>query len=207
MRIPGRTWPKLYLPSTTKGGFSPVQHALGQSSDEQRRLHTGRHAVLPDVLTESADGEFARTVARRAAAEKPHVDWTAPTAFASPDLSEPPCYDNDYQPGELVFLWRNEEVNKNQRQPEGKHGRFLGPARIWRRKPRDRRMAPSILEELYGWSEDATSSSAAQSNCDRLLEGKGLSRPCSWNPRRPALLTDWRKSREVISFRTFQPRS
>eukprot|EP00439_Symbiodinium_sp_Y106_P032777 s3772_g3.t3 len=39
-----------------------------------------------------------------------------------------PCY--DYQPGELVFYWRCQGANKGRRQPGGKHGRFLGPARV-----------------------------------------------------------------------------
>ena len=110
-------------------GFSPVQHALGQSPDEQGRLHTGSHSVPPELLTESADGEFSRAVARRAAAEKAHADWTAHQRLLRAQNSRArPCY--NYQPGELVFFWRSQEANKSQRQPGGKHGRFLGPARI-----------------------------------------------------------------------------
>ena len=36
----------------------------------------------------------------------------------------------DYSPGELVYYWRTQDSNKGRRQPGGKHGRFLGPARV-----------------------------------------------------------------------------
>ena len=110
-------------------GFSPVQHALGQCPDEQGRMVPGPQNLPPEMLVESADGEFAPTVERRAAAERAHADGNAKQRLQRASQSKArPCY--DYQPGELVYFWRTQEANKSRRSPGGKQGRFLGPARI-----------------------------------------------------------------------------
>ena len=105
-------------------GFSPAQHILGQAPDE-----TGRFLAASQQLPPDLQGEFARSVKLRAEAEKAQSDWSAEQRIQRALHSRHrPCF--NYRPGELVFYWRTQEANKSRRQPGGKHGRFLGPARI-----------------------------------------------------------------------------
>ena len=136
-------------------GFSPVQHALGQCPDEQGRMVPGPRNLPPELLVESADGEFAGTVERRAAAERAHADWNAKQRLQRASQSRArPCY--DYQPGELVYFWRTQEANKSRRSPGGKQGRFLGPARILatetRRQPNGHLLPGSAIWLVRGRS-------------------------------------------------------
>ncbi|CAE7316570.1 RE1, partial [Symbiodinium pilosum] len=110
-------------------GFSPAQHILGQAPDETGRFLAACQQLPPDLLVENAHGEFARSVKLRAEAEKAQSDWSAEQRTQRALHSRHrPCF--NYRPGELVFYWRTQEANKSRRQPGGKHGRFLGPARI-----------------------------------------------------------------------------
>ena len=110
-------------------GFTPAQLALGRNADDTDRLVAEGHRLPPDLLVENAAGEFQRDVQRRAAAEKAHSDWHARQRLLRAKHSRPRrAY--DYVPGELVFFWRSQESNKHRRSPGGKHGRFLGPARV-----------------------------------------------------------------------------
>ncbi|CAE7903842.1 unnamed protein product, partial [Symbiodinium sp. KB8] len=110
-------------------GFTPAQLALGRNADETDRLVADSHRLPPDLLVENAAGEFHRDVQRRAAAEKAHSEWHARQRLLRAQHSRPQRV-YDYVPGELVFFWRSQESNKSRRSPGGKHGRFLGPARI-----------------------------------------------------------------------------
>ena len=110
-------------------GFTPAQLALGRNADETDRLVAVSHRLPPDLLVENATGEFHRDVQRRAAAEKAHSEWHARQRLLRAQHSRPQRV-YDYVPGELVFFWRSQESNKSRRSPGGKHGRFLGPARI-----------------------------------------------------------------------------
>ena len=110
-------------------GFSPAQHLLGQAPDETGRFLAACNQLPPGLLCENADGEFARSVKLRAEAEKAQCEWSAKQRILRAKHSRHrPCY--NYQPGELVFYWRCQDSKKGRRQPGGKHGRFLGPARI-----------------------------------------------------------------------------
>ncbi|CAE7582483.1 RE1 [Symbiodinium sp. CCMP2592] len=110
-------------------GYSPAQHVLGQAPDETGRFVASCDAVPPGLLCESAQGEFSRSVKLRAEAEKALCEWNANQRLLRATHSRHrPCY--DYQPGELVFYWRCQDATKGRRQPGGKHGRFLGPARV-----------------------------------------------------------------------------
>ena len=110
-------------------GFSPAQHILGPLPDETGRFLSGCKQLPPDLLCENSAGEFERAVNRRSEAEKALCDWQARQRLQRAKHSRHrPCY--DYQPGELVFYWRCQDAQKGRRQPGGKHGRFLGPARI-----------------------------------------------------------------------------
>ncbi|CAE7790042.1 RE1, partial [Symbiodinium sp. CCMP2456] len=110
-------------------GFSPAQHILGQAPDETGRFLSASTEVHPNLLVENPTEEFERGVQRRAEAEKALSEWTAKQRLMRAQHSKHrPCY--DYEPGELVYYWRSQESNKSRRQPGGKHGRFLGPARV-----------------------------------------------------------------------------
>ena len=110
-------------------GFSPSQHILGQAPDETGRFLAASQHLPPDLLVEHPKGEFERSVRLRAEAEKAQSEWSANQRILRAHNSRHrPCY--NYRPGELVFYWRTQEANKSRRQPGGKHGRFLGPARI-----------------------------------------------------------------------------
>ena len=110
-------------------GFSPAQHVLGQAPDETGRYLTAGQGLPPDLPCENGSGEFARAVELRSEAEKAISEWQAQQRILRAKHSRHrPCY--DYQPGELVFYWRCQDANKGRRQPGGKHGRLLGPARI-----------------------------------------------------------------------------
>ena len=110
-------------------GFSPAQHILGQAPDETGRFLPACQSLPPDLLVENAAGEFERAVQRRAEAEKAQTEWNAAQRIVRAKHSRHrPSY--NYRPGELVFYWRTQEANKGRKQPGGKHGWFLGPARI-----------------------------------------------------------------------------
>ena len=110
-------------------GFSPAQHVLGQAPDETGRFLAASEQLPPDLLVENPIGEFARSVQLRAEAEKAQSEWSAKQRIMRAQHSKHrPSY--NFRPGELVFYWRTQEANKGRRQPGGKHGRFLGPARI-----------------------------------------------------------------------------
>ena len=110
-------------------GFSPAQHILGQAPDETGRFLAASEQLPPDLLVENAAGEFERAVRLRSEAEKALSEWNANQRIlrAKHSRHRPSFH---YRPGELVFYWRTQDSNKGRRQPGGKHGRFLGPARI-----------------------------------------------------------------------------
>ena len=110
-------------------GYSPAQHILGQAPDETGRFIASGNQLHPHLAVENPEGEFQRAVERRAEAEKALAQWTAHQRLMRARHSRHrPCF--DYTPGELVYYWRTQDANKGRRQPGGKHGRFLGPARI-----------------------------------------------------------------------------
>ena len=110
-------------------GFSPVQHVLGQVPDETGRIHVATPAIPPELLIENPNAEFQRAVQRRVEAEKAHADWNAQQRLkrAANSRSRPVM---DYQPGELVFYWRQQDSAKHRQRPSTKRGYFMGPARI-----------------------------------------------------------------------------
>ena len=110
-------------------GYSPAQHVLGQAPDETGRFIPHGRDAHPALLMENPSGEFERSTKLRAEAEKALTDWTTQQRLLRAKHSRHrPCY--DYSPGELVYYWRTQDSNKGRRQPGGKHGRFLGPARV-----------------------------------------------------------------------------
>ena len=110
-------------------GFSPAQQVLGRGADDTDRFLEAGQGLPPGLLVENPEGEFERTVQRRAEAEKCHTEWHARQRLnRARNSRHRPCY--DYRPGELVFFWRTQESGKGKRHPGTRQGRFLGPARI-----------------------------------------------------------------------------
>ena len=110
-------------------GYSPAQHILGQAPDETGRFIPASGQEHPNLLVENPSGEFQGAAQRRAEAEKALSDWTAKQRIMRAQHSRHRGIFN-FEPGELVYYWRTQDANKGRRQPGGKHGRFLGPARI-----------------------------------------------------------------------------
>ena len=106
-----------------------IEMFVRQAPDETGRFLAASEQLPPDLLVENPTGEFARSVQLRAEAEKAQSEWSAKQRIMRAQHSKHrPSY--NFRPGELVFYWRTQEANKGRRQPGGKHGRFLGPARI-----------------------------------------------------------------------------
>ena len=110
-------------------GFSPAQHVLGQVPDETGRIDVSTPALPPELLIENPNTEFQQAVSRRLEAEKAHAEWNAQQRLnrAANSRSRPVM---DYQPGELVFYWRQQDSAKNKQGPSSKRGYFMGPARV-----------------------------------------------------------------------------
>ena len=110
-------------------GFSPVQHVLGQVPDETGRIDVATPAIPPELLVENPTVEFQQSVQRRTEAEKAHAEWNAQQRLnrAANSRTRPVM---DYQPGELVFYWRQQDSAKNRQGPSSKRGYFMGPARV-----------------------------------------------------------------------------
>eukprot|EP00439_Symbiodinium_sp_Y106_P029505 s2527_g3.t1 len=110
-------------------GYSPVQHVLGQAPDETGRIDVSRPHIPPELLVENPSTEFQEAVRRRAEAEKAHSEWVARQRLVRAANSRSKRV-LDYQPGELVFFWRQQDSSKNRQGPGSKRGYFMGPARI-----------------------------------------------------------------------------
>ncbi|CAE6922027.1 RE2 [Symbiodinium sp. CCMP2592] len=110
-------------------GFSPVQHALGQSPDASGRMDFSGKAVPPELLIENPNGEFSRNVERQRVAEQALADWQAQQRLSRAQSSRGRRVLN-FTPGELVYFWRSQVSGQSRKQPGDKKGQFLGPARI-----------------------------------------------------------------------------
>ncbi|CAE7255758.1 RE1 [Symbiodinium sp. CCMP2456] len=110
-------------------GYSPVQHVLGQAPDETGRIDVATPNLPPELLVENPGTEFAQAVARRTEAEKAHAEWNARQRLVRAANSRSRRV-MDYQPGELVYFWRQQHSGKNRQGPQSKKGVFMGPARI-----------------------------------------------------------------------------
>ena len=85
-------------------------------------------AIPPELLCENPSTEFQQAVQRRAQAEA-HAEWNAQQRLkrAANSRSRPVF---DYQPGELVFYWRQQDSSRHRQGPNSKKGQFMGPARV-----------------------------------------------------------------------------
>ena len=110
-------------------GFSPLQHAFGRSVDVTGRLVNASNGTPDELQIESAEGEFARNLARQAQAEKAHCDWQARQRLLRAQNSRG-RWKLEFHPGQLVYFWRSQESGRGKHAPGTKKGRFLGPARV-----------------------------------------------------------------------------
>ena len=106
-------------------GFSPLQHALGRAPDPTGRIFPRAGAECPELLMENATGEFNRNLQRMKAAEQAFLDWTAQQRISRASHSKGRTL-IDYQPGDLVYIWRQQVSG----QTTAKGGAFVGPARV-----------------------------------------------------------------------------
>eukprot|EP00435_Cladocopium_sp_Y103_P048422 s1300_g14.t1 len=106
-------------------GFSPLQHALGRAPDPTGRVFPRAGAECPDLLMENASGEFQRNLQRMKSAEQAFLDWTAQQRISRAENSKGRSL-VDYQPGDLVYVWRQQVSG----QSTVKGGAFVGPARV-----------------------------------------------------------------------------
>ena len=112
-------------------GFAPAEHVLGQTPDETGRIDVMSPAVPPELLCENPNTEFEQAVRRRAQAEAAHAEWNAQQRLKRAANSRTrPVF--DYQPGELVFYWRQQDSSRHRQGPNSKKGQFMGPARAAR---------------------------------------------------------------------------
>ena len=110
-------------------GFAPAQHVLGQTPDETGRIDVASPAIPPELLCENPNTEFQQAVQRRAQAEAAHAEWNAQQRLKRAANSRTrPVF--DYQPGELVFYWRQQDSSRHRQGPNSKKGQFMGPARV-----------------------------------------------------------------------------
>ena len=108
-------------------GFSPVQHLLGQSPDETGRFVSSLTGQAYEKLIENPTVGIQESIERMKQAEQALSEWQAHQRVTRA-LNSRPQKMQDYRPGDLVYFWRKQI--KNQGQKLGKHGAFLGPARI-----------------------------------------------------------------------------
>ena len=110
-------------------GFSPVQHTLGHNPDQVGPVLETLNQAPVSMLWEDPQGEIERAAKLRAAAEGAHASWVAQQRIVRAQNSKGQRV-LDFEPGELVYLWRTQTGQQGRRQPGDKHGRFIGPARI-----------------------------------------------------------------------------
>ena len=107
-------------------GFSPVQHALGLAPDETGRFINSLEGRGHEELVRNPTGEFQESIERMKTAEQAHSEWIAKERI-SRALNSRAQRTNHYQPGDLVYYWRN-QLPKSM--TASKTGGFLGPARV-----------------------------------------------------------------------------
>ncbi|CAE7275475.1 unnamed protein product [Symbiodinium sp. CCMP2456] len=87
-------------------GTLTAEEALSTAVRIFNQIDVATPNLPPELLVENPGTEFAQAVARRSRRVM------------------------DYQPGELVYFWRQQHSGKNRQGPQSKKGVFMGPARI-----------------------------------------------------------------------------
>lgn len=107
-------------------GFSPLQHMLGQNSDDQDRLfqHEDGIPVRPEML---ADGGFRENFLVRQQAEKAFAEAQAQRRLERA-TNMGARRSQVYLPGDLVYYWRRQLAPQDRGSFQA--GKFIGPARV-----------------------------------------------------------------------------
>jgi hypothetical protein len=109
-------------------GFSPFQHAMGLSPDDDGNLGKSQLENLPLSTDSGISGEFGHNVRAMVIAEKAFLDEQAHQRLLRAERSGH-RRTKDFVPGDLVYYWRKQVLAKDG--PVGfKGGKFLGPARV-----------------------------------------------------------------------------
>ena len=103
-------------------GYSPCQHALGRTPDTSGRLHVSALDDVPPVLCENSEGEFHRNMNRMKVAEQAFSEWVFQERMSRAKNTRSYRL-QEFFPGDLVYVWRVQNVN-----PRG--GGFTGPGRV-----------------------------------------------------------------------------
>ena len=106
-------------------GYSPYQHVMGKAPDEFGRFCGVEHPH-PELATPT---EFEDSHQNRLTAEKAFVDWQAQQRLVRAQNSKHRGI-LDFQPGKLVFIWREQLTGEDKQQNKTATGRFVCPARI-----------------------------------------------------------------------------
>ena len=106
-------------------GFSPVQHLMGHAPDETGRFVSSLTGNQREMLLENPTVGVQQTIELMKQAEQALSEWQAKQRVDRA-LNSRPQKMVDYRPGDLVYFWRKQVKSLG----DGKHGMFLGPARI-----------------------------------------------------------------------------
>ena len=113
-------------------GFSPVQHLMGHAPDETGRFVSSLTGRTCEMLLDNPNVGIQKSVELMKRAEQALSEWQARQRVNRAMNSRPQKMmeyrpgDLIYRPGDLVYFWRKQVKNPG----VGKHGMFLGPARI-----------------------------------------------------------------------------
>ena len=106
-------------------GFSPVQHLLGRAPHETGRFVASLTGQPVEELLVNPNHEFESSVQLMKQAEQALSEWQA-NQRVNRAMNSRPQRVYRYYPGDLVYFWRKQVSNQH----TGKHGQFVGPARI-----------------------------------------------------------------------------
>lgn len=106
-------------------GFSPVQHLLGKAPDETGRFVSSLTGQEYEKLVENPGDGIQQSIELMKHAEQALSEWQA-NQRVNRALNSRAQKKFKYQPGDLVYFWRKQVSGRT----TGKHGVFLGPARI-----------------------------------------------------------------------------
>ena len=110
-------------------GYSPMQHIMGKAPDETGRFFSDVRPGSPDIVSGEPHHELQKTLELQATAEKALIDWTTRQRLSRASNSSH-RRKLDYEPGDLVYIWRKQLTGSDAGQNKLGSGRFVGPARI-----------------------------------------------------------------------------
>lgn len=110
----------------TVRGYSPAQHALGRSPDENGKFHVSTLQAPPPVLCENGTGEFQRNMERMKVAEQAFTEHVYNERLKRAQNSRSFGI-RTFAPGDLVYVWRMQTKSPGM---SFRTGGYTGPARV-----------------------------------------------------------------------------